>query len=212
MNRSALYPGHFRSDYQWPPGSRAPGGEAVRPCDCRHRRQPQQGAHVFRSRRASTSPVGCCTICRTWEVLGYSGLTVEFARKHKVAVVVRGLRAMSDFEFEFQLANMSRHLAREIETVFLTPQEQFTFISSTLVREIAVLGGDVGEFVDPIVEAELKKHRRGLTALALRRARITRGRRIFSRGFRQRTGSFHLDSPPTDTRPPPFGGGPQRSP
>jgi pantetheine-phosphate adenylyltransferase len=94
------------------------------------------------------------------EVLGYSGLTVDFARQHKVGVVVRGLRAVSDFEFEFQLANMSRHLAREIETVFLTPQEQFTFISSTLVREIAILGGDVREFVDPIVEAELKKHRR----------------------------------------------------
>jgi pantetheine-phosphate adenylyltransferase len=94
------------------------------------------------------------------EVLGYSGLTVEFARQHNVGVVVRGLRAVSDFEFEFQLANMSRHLAREIETVFLTPQEQFTFISSSLVREIAVLGGDVREFVDPIVEAELKKHRR----------------------------------------------------
>ena len=94
------------------------------------------------------------------EVLGYSGLTVEFARQHKVGVVVRGLRAVSDFEFEFQLANMSRHLAREIETVFLTPQEQFTFISSSLVREIAVLGGDVREFVDPIVEIELKKQRR----------------------------------------------------
>jgi pantetheine-phosphate adenylyltransferase len=94
------------------------------------------------------------------EVLGYSGLTVEFARQHNVGVVVRGLRAVSDFEFEFQLANMSRHLAREIETVFLTPQEQFTFISSSLVREIAVLGGDVREFVDPIVETELKKHRR----------------------------------------------------
>jgi pantetheine-phosphate adenylyltransferase len=75
-------------------------------------------------------------------------------------VVVRGLRAVSDFEFEFQLANMNRHLAREIETVFLTPQEQFTFISSTLVREIAVFGGDVREFVHPIVEAELKKQRR----------------------------------------------------
>ncbi len=75
-------------------------------------------------------------------------------------VVVRGLRAVSDFEFEFQLANMSRHLAREIETVFLTPQEQFTFISSTLVREIAVLGGDVKEFVHPIVDAELKKMKR----------------------------------------------------
>ena len=94
------------------------------------------------------------------EVVGYAELTVEFARKHNVSVVIRGLRAVSDFEFEFQLANMNRHLAREIETVFLTPQEQFTFISSTLVREIAVLGGNVAEFVNPIVEAELKKHRR----------------------------------------------------
>jgi pantetheine-phosphate adenylyltransferase len=95
------------------------------------------------------------------EVTGYSGLTVEFARKHQVSVVVRGLRAVSDFEFEFQLANMSRHLAREIETVFLTPQEQFTFISSSLIREIAVLGGETREFVHPIVEAELKKQKRG---------------------------------------------------
>jgi pantetheine-phosphate adenylyltransferase len=94
------------------------------------------------------------------EVMGYSGLTVDFARKHDVSVVMRGLRAVSDFEFEFQLANMSRHLDRDIETVFLTPQEQFTFISSTLVREIAVLGGAVGEFVHPIVEVELKKQRR----------------------------------------------------
>jgi len=94
------------------------------------------------------------------EVMGYSGLTVEFARKHGLSVVVRGLRAVSDFEFEFQLANMSRHLAREIETVFLTPQEQFTFISSSLIREIAVLGGETKEFVHPIVEAELKKLKR----------------------------------------------------
>lgn len=94
------------------------------------------------------------------EVMGYSGLTVEFARKHDLKVVVRGLRAVSDFEFEFQLANMSRHLAREIETVFLTPQEQFTFISSSLIREIAVLGGETKEFVHPIVDAELKKLKR----------------------------------------------------
>jgi pantetheine-phosphate adenylyltransferase len=94
------------------------------------------------------------------EVQGYSGLTVDFARQYSRAVIVRGLRAISDFEFEFQLANMSRHLDRGFETVFLTPQEQFTFISSTLVREIAVLGGDVRDFVHPIVEAELKKHRR----------------------------------------------------
>jgi pantetheine-phosphate adenylyltransferase len=94
------------------------------------------------------------------EVVGYSDLTVEFARKNNVSVVMRGLRAVSDFEFEFQLANMNRHLSPDIETVFLTPQEQFTFISSTLVREIAVLGGNVAEFVHPIVEVELKKHRR----------------------------------------------------
>ena len=94
------------------------------------------------------------------EVMGFSGLTVEFARQHGLDVVVRGLRAISDFEFEFQLANMSRHLSREIETVFMTPQEQFTFISSTLVREIAVLGGDVSEFVHPIVAAELRKQSR----------------------------------------------------
>ena len=94
------------------------------------------------------------------EVMGYSGLTVDFARKNDLSVIVRGLRAVSDFEFEFQLATMSRHLSRDIETVFLTPQEPFSFISSTLVREIAVLGGDVHEFVHPAVEAELKKHRR----------------------------------------------------
>jgi pantetheine-phosphate adenylyltransferase len=70
---------------------------------------------------------------------------------------VRGLRAVSDFEFEFQLANMQRHLLRDIETVFLTPQEHFTFISSTLIREIAIYGGDASEFVDPLVAVELRR-------------------------------------------------------
>ena len=91
------------------------------------------------------------------EVVGYKGLTVNFAREHKLTVVVRGLRAVSDFEYEFQLANMSRHLAQELETVFLTPKEQFTFISSTMIREIATYGGPVDEFVDPIVAVELNK-------------------------------------------------------
>ena len=93
------------------------------------------------------------------EVMGYNGLTVDFALQNGLSVIVRGLRAISDFEFEFQLANMSRHLQPEIESVFMTPQEQYTFISSTLVREIAVMGGNVAEFVHPLVEAELKKHR-----------------------------------------------------
>ena len=94
------------------------------------------------------------------EVTGYGGLTVDLMRERGIKVVVRGLRAVSDFEFEFQLANMQRHLLRDMETVFLTPKEQFTFISSTLIREIATYGGDASEFVDPIVAAELRKKRR----------------------------------------------------
>ncbi|MGI9245921.1 MAG: pantetheine-phosphate adenylyltransferase [Steroidobacteraceae bacterium] len=92
------------------------------------------------------------------EVIGYSGLTVEFARQHGLNVMMRGLRAVSDFEFEFQLATMSRHLTDEVETVFLTPTEQFNYISSTLIREIASLGGNVSEFVHPAVADAL--HRR----------------------------------------------------
>lgn len=94
------------------------------------------------------------------EVTGYSKLTVEFARENGMGFMLRGLRAVSDFEFEFQLANMNRHLTPDIETVFLTPQEQFTFISSTLVREVAVLGGDVTAFVHPVVAEALKTKRR----------------------------------------------------
>ncbi|MFI4868029.1 MAG: pantetheine-phosphate adenylyltransferase [Steroidobacterales bacterium] len=91
------------------------------------------------------------------EVTGYSGLTVDFARAHDLAVIVRGLRAVSDFEFEFQLASMGRHLQPDVETVFMVPKEKFTFISSTLVREIAALGGDISAFVHPLIEAALKR-------------------------------------------------------
>ena len=91
------------------------------------------------------------------EVSGYTGLTVDFARKNGLNVIVRGLRAVSDFEFEFQLATMSRHLSDQVETVFLTPTEQFNFISSTLIREIASLGGDVEEFVHPLVATALRE-------------------------------------------------------
>lgn len=91
------------------------------------------------------------------EVLGFAELTVAFARKHQVRAILRGLRAVSDFEFEFQLAAMNRHLGPDVETIFMTPAEQFTFISSSLVREIAALGGDVAQFVHPAVMAELQK-------------------------------------------------------
>ncbi len=97
------------------------------------------------------------------EVQGYEGLTVDFARDNNLRVMVRGLRAVADFEFEFQLATMSRQLNSEVESVFLTPTEKFTFISSSLVREIAMLGGDVSRFVHPVVEEALKKRRALLT-------------------------------------------------
>jgi pantetheine-phosphate adenylyltransferase len=91
------------------------------------------------------------------EVMGYVGLTVDFARQNGLSVIVRGLRAVSDFEFEFQLASMGRHLQPDVETTFMVPKEKFTFISSTLVREVATLGGDVSTFVHPLVEAAFKR-------------------------------------------------------
>jgi len=89
------------------------------------------------------------------EVVGFSGLTIHYARERKAGAILRGLRAVSDFEFEFQLAIMNRRLEPRIETIFLTPGESTTFISSTLVREIARLGGDVDEFVHPVVSKAL---------------------------------------------------------
>lgn len=91
------------------------------------------------------------------EVCGFSGLLVEFARTKGVCALLRGLRAVSDFEFEFQLANMNRRLAPEMESIFLTPSEQNSFISSSLVREIASLGGDVSAFIHPEVKTRLNK-------------------------------------------------------
>jgi pantetheine-phosphate adenylyltransferase len=88
-------------------------------------------------------------------VVGFTGLLTEFVRKQDARVVLRGLRAVSDFEYEFQLAGMNRALNPDFETVFLTPGEQHMFISATLVREIATLGGDVSKFVDPVVCSKL---------------------------------------------------------
>ena len=90
------------------------------------------------------------------EIKGYDGLTVDCAHEHGSGLMIRGLRAVSDFEFEFQLATMSRQIAEDVETVFLTPTEQFSFISSSMIREIALLGGDISKFVHPKVEAALR--------------------------------------------------------
>jgi pantetheine-phosphate adenylyltransferase len=89
------------------------------------------------------------------EVSGFDTLLVEFARKQGAHVILRGLRAVSDFEYEFQLAGMNRRLAPELETVFLTPAEQYEFISSSMIREIARLKGDVSSFVPDLVHQRL---------------------------------------------------------
>ena len=94
------------------------------------------------------------------EVTGFDSLLAHFVRDVGAGVLLRGLRAVSDFEYEFQMASMNRHLIPEVETLFLTPAEQYSFISSSLVREIARLDGDVSGFVTPAVEAALRGARR----------------------------------------------------
>ena len=92
------------------------------------------------------------------EVIGFPRqLTVDVAKEHGACAIIRGLRAVSDFEYEFQLADMNRRLAPEVESVFLTPANHLSYISSTLIREIASLGGDISEFVDPAVAEALQQ-------------------------------------------------------
>ena len=90
------------------------------------------------------------------KVMGFDGLLMQFVQDQGAQMVVRGLRAASDFEYEFQLAGMNRKLFPKLETLFLTPAEQYMFISSSLVREVAKLGGDVHQFVSPAVAAAIK--------------------------------------------------------
>jgi pantetheine-phosphate adenylyltransferase len=94
---------------------------------------------------------------RQVEIIGFNSLLADFVREVGAKVVLRGLRAVSDFEYEFQLASMNRHLMPEVETMFLTPAEQFSFISSSLVKEVARLGGDVAGFVPTVVAKALRE-------------------------------------------------------
>jgi pantetheine-phosphate adenylyltransferase len=91
------------------------------------------------------------------EVKGFTGLLADLAKAENANILIRGLRAVSDFEFEFQLANMNRRLNRDLESVFLTPSEENSFISSTLVKEVALHRGDVSGFCPPVVQTALKK-------------------------------------------------------
>jgi pantetheine-phosphate adenylyltransferase len=89
------------------------------------------------------------------KVIGFNSLLMQFVQEQGAQMVIRGLRAASDFEYEFQLAGMNRKLFPKLETLFLTPAEQYMFVSSSLVREVAILGGDVNQFVSPTVEAAI---------------------------------------------------------
>jgi pantetheine-phosphate adenylyltransferase len=93
--------------------------------------------------------------CPNVQVLGFSGLLMHFVREEGAQIVLRGLRAVSDFEYEFQLAGMNRNIFPEVETMFLTPAEQYMFVSASLVREIALLGGDVSQFVSPMIQSRI---------------------------------------------------------
>ena len=100
------------------------------------------------------------------KVLGFAGLLSEFVKEQSASVILRGLRAVSDFEYEFQLAGMNRRLAPGVETLFLTPSDKYLFLSATIVREIAVLGGDISAFVHPVTAKRmLEKIGRGETAV-----------------------------------------------
>ena len=90
-------------------------------------------------------------------VLGFTGLLSEFVREQRATVIMRGLRAVSDFEYEFQLAGMNRRLAPGVETLFLTPSDKYLFLSATIVREIAVLGGDISAFVHPLTAQRMRE-------------------------------------------------------
>jgi pantetheine-phosphate adenylyltransferase len=97
------------------------------------------------------------------KVVAFTGLLKDLVKEHDARVIIRGLRAVSDFEYEFQMAGMNRYLMPEAETLFMTPSDQYQFISGTIVREIAVLGGDVSKFVFPSVENWLKNKIRLMT-------------------------------------------------
>src|SRR6185437_877591 len=103
---------------------------------------------VYQSLHKSIPPV---------RILILEGLLAEFARENQIQVVIRGLRAVSDFEFEFQMALMNRYLYPKLETIFLTPQEEYAYLSSQLVKEVALLGGDVSRFVSSAVATRLKE-------------------------------------------------------
>ena len=92
---------------------------------------------------------------RKVQVIGFSGLLMDLVRGQGANIILRGLRAVSDFEYEFQMAGMNRNMYPDVETIFMTPSDQYMFVSASIVREIAILGGNVGKFVQPLIAEQL---------------------------------------------------------
>jgi len=154
MSRSALYPGTFD------PVTNGHTDLVRRACKLFDRVVVAVAAHpdklpLFSLEERITLATSILGEFKGVEIIGFDNLLVDCVRKHDATVILRGLRAVSDFEYEFQMAGMNRHLAPDIETVFMTPSDDVMLISSSLVKEIARLGGGVAEFVDPRVQTAL---------------------------------------------------------
>ena len=157
--RRAIYPGSFDPITK---GHEDIVRRALRFCDevvvaVAHRRtQKKAGLFEIDERRALIEAVFADD--ERVEVVDFDGLLVDFAKSIDAPIIVRGLRAVSDFEYEFQMALMNRHLWPDVETVFLAPDEHYSYLSASLVREITSLGGDVSDFVSAPVRAALDRH------------------------------------------------------
>ncbi|MFV1997179.1 MAG: pantetheine-phosphate adenylyltransferase [Acidiferrobacterales bacterium] len=154
MSRSALYPGTFD------PVTNGHVDLVRRACKLFDRVVVAVAAHpdklpLFSLEERITLATSILGEFKGVEIVGFDNLLVDCVRQHNATVILRGLRAVSDFEYEFQMAGMNRHLAPDIETVFMTPSDDVMLISSSLVKEIARLGGSVAEFVDPRVQTVL---------------------------------------------------------
>ncbi len=156
MNNKAVYPGTFDPmtlghEDLVRRASRLFGHVVLAVADSRTKKPMFSLAERIAMAREALADVGNVT------VEGFSGLLMDFVRQHDARVVLRGVRAVSDFDYEFQLAGMNRKLYPAMETVFMTPGEEYMFLSATLVREISAMGGDVSRFVSPVVAQRLKQ-------------------------------------------------------
>ena len=160
MGTTVIYPGTFDPITHGHTDIVSRAAAVFRPFDRRRRRQHGQEDGVLDRRAHAPGHRESSTVSTTFDVEHFDGLMVDFARQHGASLILRGLRAVTDFEYEFQLAGMNRKLFPQADTIFFPTSEKYTYISSSLVREIAALGGDISDFVDPMVKQALDERLR----------------------------------------------------